>query len=193
MIEDPIEKFKIWWKDIEKNTNTKHTGAVCVSTIDNNGFPSGRFVDLKEVSKEGFTFCTHLGSPKSIDIARNEKVGLTFWWENLGYQVRVLGNAKKIPSLVADKYWNMRSRDAKIIALSCQQSQPIASIQELHKQFELKCHDIGNKKISRPDNWGGYIVKPISIEFLSFKENRLHLRELYLYIDSNWQRRLLQP
>ncbi|WP_340622022.1 pyridoxine/pyridoxamine 5'-phosphate oxidase [Xenorhabdus siamensis] len=192
MIEDPLEKFKIWWNEIKK-TNIKHVGAVCVSTINTNGFPSGRFVDLKEVNKDGFIFCTNLGSPKGIDIAHNEKVGLTFWWENLGYQVRVLGYAKRIPSLAADKYWDTRTQDAKIISLSCQQSQPIASIQELHKQFEIKFHGIGNRRISRPDNWGGYIVKPISIEFFSFKDNRLHLRELYLYEDMSWKKTLLQP
>jgi len=48
-------------------------------------------------------------------------------------------------------------------------------------------------EISRPSNWGGFIVKPLSVEFLSFRQSRLHLRELYKQEDKMWVKRLLQP
>jgi len=190
---NPIIKFKSCWDKAKSNSSLKHPSAVCVITIDEHGFPSGRFVDLKAVDDCGFIFCTNLDSQKGRDIQRNPKVGLTFWWEAIGYQVRVNGFATQIPSSISEKYWEMRSRDAQITTLSCKQSQPLLSEQDLNKQFEEVKRNIGEMQIPKPENWGGFIVKPKSIEFLTFKESRLHIRELYSAFGDGWKKSMLQP
>lgn len=190
---NPIKKFKSCWDEAKRNIKLKHPSAVCVSTIDEHGFPSGRFVDLKSVEERGFIFCTYLDSQKGRDIQRNPKVALTFWWETIGYQVRVNGTASEISSSVAEKYWKKRPREAQITTLSCKQSQPLLSEQDLYRQFEELKKNMEDKQIPKPENWGGFIVKPISIEFLTFKESRLHVRELYTVVGDEWQRNLLQP
>ncbi len=151
MSENPILKFNSWWREVKDNLNLKHSGAVCVSTLDENGFPTARFVDLKSVDEAGFIFCTYLDSPKGRDLKRNPKISLTFWWEGFGYQIRVCGLACEIPTVVADDYWQTRSRDAQMTTLSCKQSQPLASEMELHQQFDKVRSHIGTQPVPRPE------------------------------------------
>ena len=49
-------------------------------------------------------------------------------------------------------------------------------------------------KIPRPAHWGGYLVKPISIEFWQGRPNRMHDRMLYtLQKDFSWKLERLSP
>lgn len=113
-MDNPIEKFKAWWDEVRLNTLLKQKSTSCVSTINDEGFPESRVVDVKEASDGGFTFCTYLDSSKGNDINRNPKVSLTLWWVHVGYQVRIVGYAEEIPALIASKYWVTRSRDAQM-------------------------------------------------------------------------------
>ncbi len=193
MSENPILKFKSWWQEVSATPGLLYPGAICVSTLDVNGFPSGRFVDLKAVDADGFIFCTYLDSQKGQDIKRNPKISLTAWWEGLGYQVRINGIAYPISEVVAETYWQTRSKEAQITTLSSRQSQPLLSESVLQQQFDECRQRIGDSAVPKPDNWGGYRVAPESIEFLTFRENRLHLRELFQLEGKGWQKRLLQP
>ena len=96
-----------------------------VSTKNAQGFPTSRIVDLKEINQEGFIFCTNMDSAKGIDIERDHKVGLTFWWDEVGRQIRVLGVANRIKDEKADYYWASRTQEAKITSL-CLQTKPTA-------------------------------------------------------------------
>nr|WP_314861698.1 pyridoxamine 5'-phosphate oxidase family protein [uncultured Undibacterium sp.] len=79
IMENPFEKFNTWWKSALTDSPLKQKNAVCISTIDSNGYPSGRFVDLKAVNELGFTFCTYLSSAKGEHINENAKIALTLW------------------------------------------------------------------------------------------------------------------
>lgn len=193
MTENPIEKFQQWWKKALANTPLKQKSAVCISTIDEMGFPSGRFVDLKSVSDSGFVFCTYLDSVKGKDIFRNPKVGMTVWWDHVGYQVRVVGVAEPIDEAEAAKYWRARSRSAQLTTTAFEQSQLLASEEELDLKIKQAAIQFDGAEIPRPTNWGGFRVMPRAVEFLSFEESRLHLRELYRKEGDVWTKRLLQP
>ena len=190
---DPITKFKSWWDNALLNTPLKHKNTVCVSTINADGFPSGRFVDLKAVNEDGFVFCTNLDSEKGKELRNNSKVALTFWWEHVACQVRVIGLASEISKKDADNYWQTRSRDAQITTISFKQSQGLESESELMELFLQTKAKIGENEVAKPEDWGGYNVKPISIEFLTFKYDRLHLREFYKKNENGWLKSLLQP
>jgi pyridoxamine 5'-phosphate oxidase len=192
-MEYPIRKFESWWEEATAKSPLSQKSAVCVSTINSEGFPEGRFVDLKEVNDDGFVFCTYLDSNKGQHIQNNPKVSLTAWWDHVGYQVRVIGNAEKIANSMACKYWHTRKREAQLTTSSFEQSQPLASETHLVKQFEATCLKMKGKDIAKPNNWGGYLIKPVSIEFLTFNENRLHLREVFKNQDGVWVKSLLQP
>jgi len=49
------------------------------------------------------------------------------------------------------------------------------------------------KEISRPENWGGYIVKPTLIEFWQGRKSRLHDRIQYTRVDGDWKIERLAP
>ena len=188
-----INKFQDWWRQAKGDQSLKHKGAVCVSTIDEFGFPNARFVDLKAATEEGFTFCTFFDSRKGIEMERCPKVALTIWWEGVGYQVRVQGTAARISRSMAGEYWRSRTRDAQVTTLCSRQSQPLVSDQQLLDQFSALRASFGEAEIPVPDNWGGYTIDPVSVEFLTFKEDRLHVREQYVHVEGQWNRQLLQP
>lgn len=189
----PFRKFNIIWQHALVDSPLKQKSAVCVSTIDANGFPQSRYVDLKSADENGFIFCTYLDSNKGHDIKQNPKVSLTIWWDHIGMQIRVVGEAQQISELMASEFWNTRSRDAQLTTTSFNQSQLLSSESELGAKFELIKQQMQNQEVPKPDNWGGYAIKPLSIEFLTFKESRLHFRELYKNTSGQWQKSLLQP
>lgn len=188
-----IDKFQAWWRQARADASLQHQGAACLSTIDAHGFPNARFVDLKAVTADGFVFCTALDSPKAAELQRWPKAALTLWWENLGYQVRVQGIATRLPPSQAEPYWQARPREVQLTTLCSQQSQPIAPGQSLRDRLAALRASLGKADIPMPANWGAYLIAPVSVEFLSFQDDRLHLREHYRLTDDGWKRQLLQP
>jgi pyridoxamine 5'-phosphate oxidase len=192
-MENPIEKFQLWWKSALLNSPLQQKSAVCVSTIDEDGFPSGRFVDLKSVDEDGFVFCTYLDSVKGKHIQENPKVAITVWWDHVGYQVRIIGEAAPINESEAVDFWKTRNRSAQLTTTAFQQSQPLIEEHELTTRMQTVTNKFVDMEIPKPVSWGGYRVHPLTIEFLTFAESRLHLRELYRRQDGVWDKRLLQP
>jgi pyridoxamine 5'-phosphate oxidase len=193
MKHDPIARFCHLWEIAVQDTPLKQKSAVCISTINSEGFPEGRFVDLKEVSNSGFLFCSYLNSNKGNQISANSKVAMTVWWDHLGYQIRVVGNAKQAPLQIAERHWKNRSKDAQTATTCFKQSCPIDSEEKMKEQFENTKKELKGKHVPKPENWGGYIISPISIEVLTFKKSRLHLREFYKLENDTWSLTLLQP
>jgi len=194
MSDDPLAKFHTWWDEVKRDAALKHPGAVCVSTVSADGEPSARFVDLKSADDQGFTFCTWFDSRKGKEIAQNPNVALTFWWEAKGYQVRVEGVAQRACEQQSESWWSTRSRDAQLTTLCFQQSQPLSGEDELAKKLRQAKEETAGQPIEKPERWGGVQVIPRTIEFLTFRDNRLHLRELYTRTeDRRWEKQLLQP
>ncbi|MCO7187484.1 MULTISPECIES: pyridoxamine 5'-phosphate oxidase [unclassified Pseudoalteromonas] len=189
----PVEQFQQWWQQAKASSNLNQCSAVCISTLDEQGFPAGRFVDLKAADETGFTFCTHLNSQKGEDLRRNPKVAMTAWWDSLGYQVRVTGLACEISRADAARYWQSRGRDAQLTTLACQQSQPLSSMDTITDELRTLSNRFKEQAVPLPDNWGGFVIRPHSIEFLTFEQSRLHLRELYQHAQGVWHKTLLQP
>lgn len=192
-MENPLEKFQQWWNLALPNSPLQQKSAVCISTIDENGFPSGRFVDLKLLDEHGFVFCTYLDSAKGKHIKQNPKVAITIWWDHVGYQIRVIGEATSVGEADAIEFWKSRKRSAQLTTTAFQQSQPLIEEAESAKRMQIITGELTNKEIPKPDNWGGYRVRPNSIEFLTFAESRLHLRELYKLEGNAWIKTLLHP
>ena len=189
----PIEHFNKWFKEELNLTKVKIPTACCLSTIGLDGFPNARFVSLKDVIENNFIITGALTSRKGIEINTTNKVALTFWWTETERQVRIQGNATKITKQLADKYFTERNRDSQIVSIVSEQGQEIDSIETLTKKYKNIEVRFANKILTRPENWGGYLIKPIRIEFLEFKPTRFHNRMLYELTNGQWTIKQIQP
>ena len=193
MATNPLELFRQWYAAAQESSPLKHRGAVCVSTVDQHGVPDARFVELKEVSDDGFIFCSHLDSAKGLALTNNPNVALTFWWDHLERQVRVVGQAERISDVRADAFFRQRSRDAQLTSWASHQSSLLDDPTALEHKLHAVQEQFADTPIPRPANWGGYCVVPVRIEFLSFRVTRLHERLLFLRERGVWQQQWLQP
>jgi len=192
--ENPIELFQKWFFEVEEFGGDTETNAMTISTIDANGTPQNRVVLLKKYTWEGFIFYTNYNSKKGKSIKQNPNVCLSFFWNNIERQVIIKGEAEKISKNLSDGYFESRPDGSKLGAWASNQSEVVPSrkflddrLTSFEKQFE-------NKEITRPENWGGYIVKPTSIEFWQGRPNRMHDRIKYtLQKDFNWKIERLAP
>lgn len=194
IFENPLKLFNKWFDEISENNLEIEINAMTLSTIDNDGFPRNRVVLLKYFSDEGFTFFTNYNSNKAKSILINNKVSLSFFWEKMERQIIIKGRAFKTTDDISDKYFNSRPLGSKIGALvSSNQSSVIPSRSFLEDEFKKIKKQFENSKISRPLNWGGFIVKPIEYEFWQGRENRLHDRIRYNQKDNKWIIERLSP
>ena len=194
IFDNPLKLFNKWFDEISDTNLEIEINAMTLSTIDNEGFPRNRVVLLKYFSEEGFIFFTNYNSNKAKSILSNNKVSLSFFWEQMERQIIIKGSAFKTSDDVSENYFNSRPLGSKIGALvSAKQSSVIPSRSFLENKFEKIKKQFENSQISRPLNWGGFIVKPIEYEFWQGRENRLHDRIRYINKDSKWIIERLSP
>lgn len=191
--EDPITLFQKWFHEADESSDTE-TNAMTVSTFGLDGFPKARVVLLKRFNEDGFVFYTNYESEKGKAIAANPHICLSFFWHTLERQVIIKGLAEKVASNLSDGYFESRPDGSKLGAIVSNQSQVITSREVLEDKLKNLEQEFEGKEIPRPDYWGGFIVKPVSIEFWQGRPNRLHDRIRYkLQDDFNWKIERLAP
>lgn len=192
--DNPMQLFQTWFYETEQSDSLDEPNAMTVSTIGVDGYPKSRVVLLKKYTHEGFIFYTNYDSEKGKAIAENPQVCISFFWPALERQIIIKGKAEKISENLSDGYFESRPDGSKLGAMASDQSAVIPSREVLEnklKQLEVVYKD---REIQRPKNWGGYIVKPISMEFWQGRPNRLHDRLRYtLQPDFNWKLERLAP
>jgi len=189
---DPIKQFKLWWNEAIKS-NIEEPNAMTLATCGKNGKPSARIVLLKGLNPEGFIFFTNYESRKGNDLKENPNASLVFFWKELERQVRIEGTVKKLSEQESDEYFVLRPEPSRIGAWSSPQSQVIKSRESLEEMFEKYTHLFTDGTILRPPHWGGYIVKPILVEFWQGRTNRLHDRLQYTLSNDEWKLDRLAP
>lgn len=190
---DPLALFRAWWEMSRIASQSKHPGAGCLSTVGEDGVPEGRFVDLKEVSDEGFMFGTHLDSSKARALAANPDAALTFWWDGVERQVRIVGRAERLSDDAADALFAARPREAQITSWASQQSAPLLDSSAFEQRLTDARRRFADVDVPRPQHWGAYCVIPARMEFLEFRASRIHIRTLFERDATGWRRSLLQP
>jgi pyridoxamine 5'-phosphate oxidase len=190
---NPIKLFEIWFNyAIEKKV--LEPNAMTLATADKNGKSSARIVLLKDYSEEGFVFFTNYNSIKGNQLEKNPTAALVFWWGNLARQIRIEGSVEKTSTKESDEYFNSRPRGNQLGAIVSDQSRPVQSYSYLESEFEKISRKYKEKKVVRPNYWGGYRVIPDMIEFWQGRENRLHDRLRFTKTDINqWRLERLSP
>lgn len=192
--EDPINLFNRWFHEVENFGGVDEVNAMTVSTIGLDGFPKSRVVLLKQLTFEGFIFYTNYNSEKGKAIADNPNVCLSFFWASLERQVIIKGVAEKIAENLSDGYFESRPTGSKLGAIVSNQSEIIASRNVLEVALKQLEKDFENIEIPRPKNWGGFLIRPVVVEFWQGRPNRLHDRIRYqLQEDYVWKIDRLSP
>lgn len=189
----PIQLFNDWYQQELECSTLKLPAACCLSTIGLDGYPNARFVSLKDVKQDGFVVTGSLASRKGLELQYINKAALTFWWTETERQVRIQGDVRFISNAEAERYFQERNRDAQIVSYVSEQGEelPHQGILEMkYNQAEIEFKD---RAIERPSNWGGFLLRPLKIEFLSFKKTRFHQRILFEKAGSSWNSKSLQP
>lgn len=189
---NPIDQFEHWMTQVMTSAVADPT-AMVLATVDAQGQPNQRIVLLKQVDEQGFTFFTNQKSDKGLEIEVNSKVSLHFPWNAVERQVKVQGKAVKVSSQESDEYFASRPRESQLAACASDQSQVLASRQQLLDNYTLKQKAFADSPVPRPECWGGYRVIPESVEFWQGGEHRLHDRFVYKHRGGQWHIERLAP
>ena len=190
--------LKVWhhYYDPEEKLEQNDPNAICVSSVDTEGMPNGRYVLLKDVSENGFLFYTNLKSQKGKELFGSKKGALTWWSRAQNKSVRVQGSIKQVSDEVANNYWSTRKEDAKISAILSKQSEEVTSRDQLEEEFTKLKVEYAGKEIPRPDHWSGVIISPQKIEFWEATDeytSRLHNRFVFELQNDQWVTKRLYP
>lgn len=192
-IDDPIALFGTWYAQARAAGIAK-PNAMALATAGGDGRPTLRMVLLSSYDARGFVFHTNYRSRKGEDLEASASASLLFWWDPLGFQVRVDGTVERTSAAESDAYFAARPRGAQLGAWASEQSQVIESRAALEARVAALATKYAGQPVPRPPHWGGYRVAPKVVEFWQDRADRLHERVRYQRIaPGEWRVELLAP
>jgi pyridoxamine 5'-phosphate oxidase len=188
---DPVVQFQRWFELAVREVELPE--AITLATVDAGGAPDARMVLLKGVDAAGFRFFTNYESAKGAQLDVGAGAALVIYWRELDRQVRVRGPVERLSAAESDAYFATRTRDSQLGAWASPQSQPVQSrarLDDLVREAEARFAD---REVPRPAHWGGYLVRPRTIEFWQGRVGRLHDRFRYSRSGDEWRIERLAP
>ena len=191
---NPIRQFRIWLDEVRASgVPEQDVISMTLGTASKDGQPSARIVLLKSFDDRGFVFYTNYDSRKGKELSDNPRACLLFYWPQLWRQVRVEGDIEKVSTAESEAYFQSRPLGSRLGAWASNQSEVVETREVLETRFAELEKRFG-EDVPRPEHWGGYRLKPNSIEFWQGRDNRLHDRLLYrLEEDDSWSIERLGP
>ncbi len=189
---NPLELFREWYARAGR-TGIDKPHAMALSTTGQDGRPSSRMVLMSSFDERGFVFHTNGESRKALDMAHQPWVALLFWWDELGYQVRIEGRAERTLPEEADAYFIQRPRGSQLSAWVSEQSRVVAGREVLEERMQAFTAKYAGVEVPRPPHWGGYRVCPQVFEFWQEGGDRLHERTRFRRGEGCWVREYLAP
>ncbi len=192
LLDDPKQLMSNWLEDAISFKDPEPT-AMTLSTVDLDGQASSRVVLLKDID-DGFVFFTNYHSKKSEDMEANNKVSLLFHWKIMERQVRIQGTVEKVSEETSIEYFDSRPKGSQLGAWASPQSKKIASRNTLDDRMtELRDVYQGRDSLPKPAHWGGYRVLANYYEFWQGRDNRLHDRFTFTFVNDGWEINRIAP
>ena len=189
--DEPLDLFRDWLAEAVSK-GVPEANAMCLSTIDSDGFPDSRIVLLKGLEADSLRFYTNYESRKGQQLSARSKASIVFWWEALKRQVRFVGKVEKLPGTISDEYFATRPRESQLGAWASAQSQEIEGRTVLEERLKTVAERFPDE-VPRPPHWGGFKIVPHRVEFWQGRTSRLHDRFVYTLESSSWAVRRLMP
>ena len=195
---DPVEQFRRWYAQA-KSARIPREDAMTLATVGPDGAPAARIVLYKDLADLGyaeadFPFFTNYESDKAGQLARDARAALVFHWKPPARQVRAEGVVEKLPAGISDAYFATRPRASRIGAWASPQSRVVSSRAWLEAEERTLEKEYAGRDVPRPPHWGGYVLKPHSVEFWQHRDSRLHDRVRYTLEESGaWRIERLGP
>lgn len=200
----PLPLLQRWYTEAVADDRIVEPGAMVVATVDEHGHPDARTVLLKGLESDGVTFFTNLGSAKARQLQLVPYATAVLLWHPMYRQVRLRGPVTEVAREEAAAYFATRPRDSQVASRASHQSETIGSRAELEALVvaeQERWPDTGSSDdVPLPDWWGGYRLRPDTVELWVGQRSRLHDRVLFERVGHGdlgdaaaWQPRRLQP
>ncbi|HAY55933.1 MAG TPA: pyridoxamine 5'-phosphate oxidase [Flavobacteriales bacterium] len=190
--DDPWKLFAQWLDDAT-SLDIQDPTAFALSTLDDQEFPHSRIVLLRDIRDGELVFFTNYASEKGQDLARHSKAGATFFWPQLERQVRIRGTVTQVAAVESDAYFSSRPRKSQLGAWASDQSTSTEGRDALDQQYAQREQEFEGGDVPRPPHWGGFAIKPVSIEFWQGRASRMHDRFRCDLNEGDWRMTRLQP
>ncbi|HEX6506935.1 MAG TPA: pyridoxamine 5'-phosphate oxidase [Chloroflexota bacterium] len=193
VLPNPFDQFSGWYAQA-LSANLYQPDAMTLATATLDGHPSARMVLLKQFDDRGFVFYTGYDSRKGGELSVNPWAALVLYWPELHRQIRIEGTVERVTAEESDAYFASRPRGSQIAARASDQSRVLDSRQTLERRVEVLSRQYQDDEVPRPEDWGGYRVKPEAIEFWQGRRDRLHDRLRFCRTgDGSWRMERLFP
>ena len=191
--EDPLDLLLNWYQ-AAVDSKEQDANAMSLSTLDLDGYPVSRVVLLRYATKDGLSFFTNYKSAKGLEIEKNPKGAVQFFWKSLERQVRVRGRIERLPAAESDAYFASRPRESQIGAWASPQSEVIVSRETIESSVAAYTAKFASEAtVPRPPHWGGYRILPVTFEFWQGRPSRLHDRMRASRVSDGWKWERLAP
>ena len=189
---DPMTAARAWI-DEALNLPTPNPNTVYVASVDSDGKPSLRAVLLRAFDGEGAVFFTNHQSRKGRELLAQRHAALLMHWDHLDRQLRIEGSVESTGDALNDQYFRERPRENQLGAWASEQSQPLADRASFDARYQSFEKRFAGNDVPRPPHWGGFRIRPVTIEFWQGHPARLHDRIVYRRSDDRWMVNRLYP
>ncbi len=168
--------------------------AMTLSTVDPDGRPDARMLILKDLGDGAWSFATDLHTSKAAQLAQAPYVALTFYWPELGRQVRVRGPVHLGARETSAADFGSRGSRAQAVVravAALSDGPPGWTREDLVRAVDALQAQPVDRDQAAPDSWATYAVAAETVEFWQADPGRLHLRVRYARRHDEWTHTLL--